>query len=259
MRPICWLVVAVAALACCSVAGTSGLAAAETEVTAELSLFSAYVWRGQVYNDEAVLQPSLTVERGGLGINVWGDFNLTDRNDIEGRFSELDVTLWYGFDVVGPLSIQVGAAAYTFPHSADLGDGAYLGGGSYELFLGAVLDVMLEPSLTVYRDIDASDGLYAVLEISHSVELAPKAELELAFAGGWGDTDNNRYYFDLDGHALNDGNLSFGLAMPLWEHVVVTPSLTYTWLWDSAVEEGARGLYGDKDMLWGGVTVSFTL
>jgi len=258
MKPTRWPIL-VAICAGCTLAGMGGLHAAETVVTADAAVVSAFVWRGQVYNDEAVLEPALTVERGGLTINVWGNLDLTDRNDAGGRLTELDVTLGYGREVVAPLYLEAGVAVFTCPHAARLDDETFLGGGTTELYVAAELDLLLQPSLTVSRDIDASDGLYAQLELGHELELSPKATLQLGFSGGWGNADSNLFYFDVDGHALNDGNLTVGLALPLRQNVTVVPALTYTWLWDSAIESGALGLYGEKDLLWGGVTVSITL
>ena len=94
---------------------------------------------------------------------------------------------------------------------------------------------------------------------SHGFELAPKANLELAFAGGWGDSDSNRYFFDVDDRALNDGNMTIRLALPLWEKVELVPSLSYTWLWDTDIERGALDTYGEDDHLWGGLTVRVEL
>ena len=43
----------------------------ETSVAVDVPVLSAYVWRGQVLNDEAVAQPGLTAGIGGFTVNAW--------------------------------------------------------------------------------------------------------------------------------------------------------------------------------------------
>ena len=44
----------------------------------DLPILSAYVWRGQVLNDEGVVQPSATISKGGFSLNYWQNFALTE-------------------------------------------------------------------------------------------------------------------------------------------------------------------------------------
>ena len=46
----------------------------------DLSVQSAYIWRGMVLNDEPVFQPSVTVWSGGFSASVWGNVNMTADN-----------------------------------------------------------------------------------------------------------------------------------------------------------------------------------
>jgi hypothetical protein len=51
----------------------AGMAAGAAEAELSVDALSRYVWRGQVLNDDASLQPSLTVDAGhGFSLNVWG-------------------------------------------------------------------------------------------------------------------------------------------------------------------------------------------
>ena len=56
----------------------AGLAQA-ADVSAALDLNSAYMWRGLTFNDGLVAQPSIDVAAPhGIGINVWGNFDIDD-------------------------------------------------------------------------------------------------------------------------------------------------------------------------------------
>ena len=59
---------------CIGLASTPAMAA---DATAAVDMASAYVWRGQTFNDGAVIQPSLDVAaENGLGINVWANYEV---------------------------------------------------------------------------------------------------------------------------------------------------------------------------------------
>ena len=78
-------------------AGLASTPAMAAEATAALDINSAYVWRGQTFNDGVVLQPSIDVAaENGLGINVWGNYDIGDYNNTldEDEFSEIDLTVF---------------------------------------------------------------------------------------------------------------------------------------------------------------------
>lgn len=90
---------------------------------ATLDFYSAYVWRGNVINDEPVWQPGATIsysagDYGTLSVNVWQNWNVTDNLDHKqfGGLDESDYTVSYAVDV-GPCSLEVGHIWYTFPRA----------------------------------------------------------------------------------------------------------------------------------------------
>ncbi len=236
------------------------LAQEESPVTGgvDLPLLSSYVWRGQVLNDDAVFQPGLTASKAGFLVNAWSSMNLND-TETDGEFTEMDWTVSYSRSV-GPVGLSVGVVQYTFPNSSlEQEDGTVVAyPGTYEVFASAGLpDVLLSPTVTVYRDLDEIDGFYGVLAVAHSFSLAEKVGLKLSASLGAGDSDYNSGYFGYDDAALNDLVVGMSLPISVIENLSVTPSLSYMVLPDSSLSDSAEEAYGEKDSPYGGVTLSY--
>jgi hypothetical protein len=232
------------------------------EASLDLSVLSSYVWRGQVLNDEGVLQPSLTVSEWGFTFNYWGNMNLTD--EITGdahEFSEHDLSVEYGAKCpVTGADVAIGIVNYDFPNQAVAGESFdALVRNTHEVYAKAAFnEVLLAPALAVYYDINEADGFYGSLGVSHSFELCSAASADIAFSAGMADSDYNLYYWGVDDSALNDGNVSLSLPWTINDTWTITPIITYTWLWDSDIEDAAEQVYLDKDQVYGGVTASLT-
>lgn len=240
-----------------AMAGRAAEEAAPVAVNADLPVASAYVWRGQVLNDEAVCQPALNLTKGGLGVNVWGNFNLTDSVTDDPDFSEIDLTVSYGAKI-GPVGYGFGLIEYLFPNSTlatEEGGEAYP--GTRELYASLSLpDLPVVPSVSVYRDIDEAEGTYTSVAVGYSKALAKVLTLGLSASLGAADADYNSFYFGVDEAALNDANVGATLSWALRDGVTVTPGVQYTWLPDSEIETGAEGLYKDKEQLAGSLKVN---
>jgi hypothetical protein len=209
-------------------------------------------------NDEAVFEPALNLTKGGFGLNVWGNYSLTDSATGESDFSEIDLTVSYG-GKAGSVGYGVGFIEYLFPNSTLTTDEGGVGyPGTRELYVTVSLpDLPVVPSLSVYRDIDEADGTYASLAAGYSHSLAAKLTLGLSASIGAADADYNRFYFGLDDAALNDANVGATLSYTLLDNLTVTPGVQYTWLPDEDIKDGAGGLYKDTDQLLGSLKVNY--
>jgi len=217
----------------------------------DLDLNSKYVWRGINVVDDCVLQPSIDLSLDGFGLNIWGNLDLTDENDREFEFTEVDLTASYGF-TVDSFEFGLGAIVYLFP-TAD--------GDTTELFASVGLDVFFAPTLTFYLDIDEVDGTYVTLSGSHTLEdpfdlgeeigLSPEFSLSLGFGSG---EHNEAYYGVRDG---GFADLTLGLSVPyrLCESATVSASINYSMLLD----DDFRDATDDPDNFWFGLglAVSF--
>jgi len=252
----------------------TGLAIAEeAKVTGELDLpvLSSYVWRGQVLNDEPVLQPSLTVSKYGFSLNTWANYNLgggyynSYAKDNQNDFSEVDLTASYA-TTVGPTNFPVsvggGFIQYVFPNQTlPLGTNglgkAYP--GTHEVYASVGLPSLpLAPTLQVNYDFDAADGFYANLAISQSFEIVKdKASLVASASLGAGSAEYNSYYFGASKTALNDGIIGLALPVTLPAGWTLKPAVQYVCLPDSTIRADADALYGHKDRFVGSVTLSY--
>lgn len=137
--------------------------AAGLDAKLDLSLQSAYIWRGMVLNDKPVFQPSLTLSEGGLSGSVWGNVNLTSDNGYQNEASEIDYWLAYtltGKDADWTLTYY----AYTFPHTSSV--------STQEVWANVTLkNLPMSPSLSAIRDVKAVNGWYFLLAGSQSLGL----------------------------------------------------------------------------------------
>ena len=214
-------------------------------VSLDTSFFSKYVWRGLVLTDGPVWQPSVTAEWQGLSLNVWGNLDFDDVNHLSGEFNEVDWTLGYEHQIVGPLSGSLGLIVYEFPNTAFK--------TTTEITTGLALDVPLAPSLTAYFDVDQTDGVYLLAEVAHSIELPKFAEnvtaaVDLGAGLGWGSAKNNASYFGVKSAAVTDYYLSVGLPIAIGDHLTITPSVKYTSIVNGNLREG---VLSDDNVVYG--------
>ena len=225
------------------------------EFSADVAFLSQYVWRGYgLSKDSLVIQPSITAGFKGFALNLWGNLD-TNYDDTGSKWNETDLTFSYGhsFGIVG---LDAGYIYYALDGVDD----------SKEFYLSAGVDVLLAPTLTVYREIASYEGWYIDLGLSHSFELPREMSLDLGatFAYYKSDSDNMLDYND-DNLAtgdrfsgFHDGSLSVGLAIPFYKYFTVTPSIAWTFPLSSSAsnEMSAVSLDERSNHLLGGITLS---
>jgi hypothetical protein len=213
-----------------------------SSVEVKVDLFSKYVWRGQVYNDDPVLQPSISLTSGKWTAGLWFDIDLTSYNDRAGDLYETDYALDYSDDTgIEGLGYSVGVLRYTFQGSKIP--------SITEIYWGLNLNTVLSPSLTFYHDVDEADGTYVQLGIGHSEDEIAKIEetpigMETGVSIGWGSSSYNKYYFADDGSQFNDLTLSVSFPLKLcgWD---VVPNLNYSTLLDDDLRSSNPCLRND--------------
>lgn len=231
------------------------------EAGLDTAVNSAYVWRGQVLNTEAVMQPSLTVKKSGFSLNWWGSLNLTDKVTGQAReFSEHDITAAYSRTC--PLTgadLSAGVVQYDFPNQSITGEdgNASLVNDTREVYLSAGYSkVLLSPALQVNYDFKEAKGFYGLFSLSHAVEVCQRVVAAASASIGAADSDYNEFYFGVSKAQLNDGSLKFALPISLCSTTSLVPSVQYMTLLDTDIRDGAKKLYGRDDRFLGGVTLS---
>jgi hypothetical protein len=202
--------------------------------------------------EDPVLQPSINFTYKELTLNIWSNFDTTDVNDYGWQSNEVDFTLDYSF-CWKTISFSVGAIHYVFPqaHAID----------TTEVYAGIGLDILTAPTLTVYQDLDESDGTYLLLSFGHTFEdvwrpckgVAMGVDLSASFA--WGSRKNNEFYYGSSGPGWADAMVGLGLPIAIGGHVTLTPAAHYMWLLD----DGVTSSLGRDSAFWAGIslTVSF--
>lgn len=234
--------------------GESVFAGDKVQFEITTDFFSKYIWRGQNLDDDPVFQPGLSIGYGGLTAAIWGNLEMTNINGNSGDFSELDYSFDYSADLSGMEGVgySIGVIYYDFPGTSVK--------DTTEVYWGLNLDLLLNPSVTVYHDVDEAEGTYISLGAEHSVgkiiELGPNVPvgMDIGASLGWGSGSYNRYYWGTDQSKLND--LRFSVAFPFeikgW---TVTPSLNYVTLVSDDIRD--TDAYGtDSDFFFTGVSLS---
>jgi hypothetical protein len=239
------------------------------EANLDLPVNSAYVWRGQVLNDEAVFQPSLTASaENGLSFNTWASFNLTDSlgTDLENEFSEVDLLASYAVPVE-VVDVTVGAAEYLFPNQTlvtENEDGTTTSASvpsTREAFVTVGKeDLTLSPSATLYYDFGQVNAFYGLLSVSQGYEVSKELSLNATLSIGAGDSEYNTYYFGKDNAALNDGNAKLGASYALNEALTLNAFAMYTYLLDTSIRDAAKqnaAYFNKGEILSGGVSLAY--
>ncbi len=213
---------------------------------------SKYIWRGIMQVDDPTLQPSLNIAKNGFTFNVWGNYDLTDKNNRKNKFSEIDLTAEYAFSL-GDFSIPVGVIHYEFPNT------------SYEptteLYAGVSYSWIITPSVKVFKDVDESHGIYVLGSLAYALDLpSPTKEVSWGIAasisGAWADKDNNKFYWGgTDEDAFTDSLLTIGVPIKILDWINIVPAFNQVWLLDSKIKDAAG--YDSKSYFGVTLTLNF--
>ncbi len=221
-------------------------AGGEVSISTGVEVMSKYVWRGQLLTDDPVIQPSVTLGRGGLSFNTWASIDTTDINengDERYNIQEVDYTLSYAWSLTEMVDMEAGAIWYAFPSAPD----------TQEVYGGLTFSSpFVTPSINVYYDVDEVDGFYAGVGVSRTVPLTETLALNLSASQGWGDSSYDEAYFGVEQSGLNDLSLGAGLSYKPNDMTTFSASVQYTELIDSEVENAVNAA-GDSDNLVVGV------
>ena len=238
----------------------------EPLTTVEAALVSSYVWRGQVYNNDFVFQPQVTVAQYGVSVNVWGNYDLggASVNGTSSDFSEIDFSLAYTLPIdISEMALDLGVIGYHFPANGTGGTGSP---STTELFAkGTVLsfrEYYMVPSITIYGDVDEAGGVYVLLDLVAPYDVSEYLTVEDGVSAGWGDTSYNDYYFgDPIGKGqdagFNDFNFYANASYEILENLTASANVTFTFLDGGAIRNAADQIYEAKQKIWGGVNIAY--
>jgi hypothetical protein len=217
------------------------------------SFYSQYIWRGlELSKDSLVIFPSATIGYKGFALNVWVDLDTEFNNpppgkDSESKLQETDLTLSYN-NKISPLKLDYTLGWIYYDTDGFYGDSPT---HNQELFVTLALDYPLNPTVSVYSEIETGTAWYTSFGLSHSfIKVYRDWSLDV---GGW---VSYLYNEAEDFSALHDGNLWMGLTIPLGSYFSVTPKIHYSFPLGSDSDDRikANSFNGkDAEFLYGGI------
>ena len=232
-------------------AQTAAATVSEEKPTVDFTTYalSKYIWRGyENTRNSIVIQPSMTVGYKGFSFNIWGTLDTKPYSTADINYSstwtETDLTLAYT-KTFGKVNAGIGYIYY--------GLGAANPGGikppdSQEVYATVGLNTVLNPTLTVYKEIDHYKQWYFLLGISHAIEINQIVSLKLAASaaylksgyadaalynggGGYGGYPKFTDQYSATNEKFDnfhDGLISVALPIAAAKYITVTPIVYYS-------------------------------
>jgi uncharacterized protein Gcw-chp len=244
-------------------------AQAQTEIGAQLDLFSSYVWRGVSLTNKPVAQPDLWVSfpAGNASITVgsWASIDIGKYDDPENDISESGGESAFNFAEFNPYAevsfgtgkatLTGGLVGYFYPNDAGYTSEI----NTWEVYGKVGFDVPLAPEFSMYYDFDKVKGAYFEGAVSHSVPLGESHTLDLGGAVGLNvgqGVDSADVSFNFADDGLTHVDLSAGV--PFTAGVFsITPVLHFQISADDAAKFTSPTNTSDVK-LWGGVSIGWS-
>ena len=242
----------------------------EERPTANLSwsFYSKYVWRGyELSKDSLVMFPSITISYKGFAMNMWGDMDTS----YKGNAGENSDTKWWETDWILTYSNSWKKFNYTLGWIYYDIDPSTYDRASQELFTTLGFDVLLKPSLSIYREIALpGERWYINLGVSHSF---PTIKREIFGYCGEQSLDVGAWISymsinssDYDYEAMHDGNIWAAYNIPITSYMTVVPSINYSFPLSNTAQTNIRhntfnyinrgsGSNTNSSWVYGGVTL----
>ncbi len=224
------------------------LKAAERENIATLDILSTYVWRGQkLSGDRGVIQPHARVANSNWSAGLWLNY------DTElGEGTETDFSLSYreNFEDV---DIEGGGIYYVL-------DGAH---DTAEIFLKLSSDIIFNPAVTGFYDLEFNKGAYLLLSLNEEFELNDDVSVDFGISAGV-NFQSEALGVDKDGNdftAFYNGEVSLALNVDLGDGLILTPKIAFS----APLSRDARfalesiSVDGESEVVYGGFGFSLEL
>jgi hypothetical protein len=241
------------------------------------SFYSKYVWRGyELSKDSLVMFPTITVSYKGFSMNMWGDLDTS----YKGNIGEESTNKWWETDWILSYSNSWKKLNYTFGWIYYDIDPSTFTRASQELFTTVGLDVLLKPSLSVYREIAlGGERWYINLGVTHTFPIVKREILgfcgeQTLDVGGWISyltyKHNTTKADGINWNGMHDANIWAAYNIPLNSFITIIPSINYSFPLSNkaqreighasfdAVEDFSKGAEhsgGNSQFVYGGVTL----
>jgi hypothetical protein len=250
---------------------------AQTEIGADLGLYSSYVWRGVSLTNKPVAQPavwaSIPAGRASITLGLWSTIDLGKYDDLADDISESGGSSSFNLAeyrpyaevsfTAGKATLTGGVTGYIYPNDEAAPNTFGLMTSDFntvEVYGRAALDAPLSPEVAIYYDVDKVNGAYFEGSIGHSFQASDNASLDLGAAAGFNagqgiDPDDPSFNFADDGFTHLD--LSAGVPFSAGAFSV-TPVVHLIVAGDDRTKVTSPSDL-DKDVkLWGGVSIGWS-
>ncbi len=216
--------------------------ALQAQFSTSMDYSSSYIWRGFDLNPtkKPVLQPSIGYEfgRSGLNLKIWGSFSFYDK-----EANEFRLIFSYAYSGLKNIALSGGLIHYGWYFAEDFDFGYDT---SHEVFVRArMLEIPLEPALTVFYDFTNGKGFYILLQAESSFRFTKSLGASL-----WGSLGYNGGQWLAEGAdpGLSDCDLGLDIPVSLGKFDIV-PFFRTTFVLLDAI--------GKKTYFWYGLSVQF--
>lgn len=187
-----------------------------------LDYSTLYMFRGLnlLGDDQEVFTPYASVGVGNWSIWYYGYMGKFDTFDDDGNvvgdgdYNETDLGIDYTFAIGEKMELTVGGLVYLYDDETTTGIGYE---DTSEVYAIAAWDVALAPTLSYYHDIDAIDGGFLTLDISHELPLTDSLALnlmgQLGLDFGYNQPDDPDFGIKASSADLN--HVMVGIDLPL--------------------------------------------
>jgi hypothetical protein len=231
-----------------------------------MRIASAHVFRGQTMTENAVFQPSIAVGLpsklgGSTTFRAFGNLDLTDHagqawfdDGHAGEFTQIDLTASQTLRL-GPADVTAGLIQYTWANNSTFPFVPFPNTG--EVFVQVAAEwAGLRPAITLHRDIDEVEGLYARADLSHDLLLSRDVRLQIAAWLGWSDDEHGRWLYRTATSGLADAGLEARLCFDLDPVTSLQVTAAGSTIVDDAYRQWFRPRI-DADVVWFGVDLAW--
>jgi hypothetical protein len=217
-------------------------------VTAEADLSSRYIWRGLAFSPGAVIQPSVALAAGDVGLTLWFNCDLAPP-DRTPAWNETDFTVSYSRSW-GAWTLGATAQAYLYPSSLDQPDTAELvleagwESGEFELLLRQTVDVVAYPG-----------AYYGELVPSWTRDLGAGFEFTATATLAWATEDFTAAYAGMAAGGFHLVGAEAALRWSLTPQWVLRPHAAVSHLLMDPLRRGRS----EPDFVWGGLALTLQL
>jgi hypothetical protein len=251
-------------------------ASAQTEIGAQVDLFSSYVWRGLTLTNKPVAQPDVWVSfpagNASITLGSWANIDLGKYDDPDDDISESGGLSAFNFAEYNPYAevafgtgkttLTGGLVGYIYPNdlTATSNGGLNSDLNTWEAYGTVGFDVPLAPEFSVYYDFDKIKGFYFEGAMSHSLQLGESHTLDLGGLVGFNsgqseDPEDESFNFADDGFT----HLDLSAGVPLSAGVFsITPVVHFQINGDELTKFHSPSSDGSDVKVWGGVSIGWS-